>query len=176
MSAVERDHVGEVRALIEEATSHGPYVSALVAQDVVDKLRANDPELLRGWLDAMAVSMLRHVINLRDCSTRTYARTHARRGEFAKDAEAFEAGDRRAMAGWLNIRHVVDEAGTRKRLAEMTAEDLRHVAEDYEAKAREHALHAAFLRALAKKCARRPVGEVFTEAKLNELWLSLSGS
>jgi hypothetical protein len=122
------------------------------------------------------VFLVRHTINLRDCSSRTAARTGARRQQFGKDAAAFEAGDRQAMSHWLTVVHVVED-GSRKKLAEMTADDLGHVAQDYEARAAESAMHASFLRALAKKVGtRRTVGEVFDETKLAQLWQSLSGS
>ena len=175
MSADERNYRAEMRAVIEEATSHGPYVSALVATDIVEKLRANDPELLDGWLNANATFLVRHMINLRDCSTRTAARTGARRQQFADDAGNFERGDRAAMSRWLELVHVVED-GSRKRLAEMTAADLAHVAGDYESRAAENAMTAAFLRALGKKVGRRTVADVFTEEKLTALWQSLSGS
>lgn len=172
----ERDYLAEMRAVMDAETSEGPYVSAVVAEHIVRKLRAVDPDLLDGWLNQMAVFMVRHSINLRDCSTRTRARVVARRQQFADDATAFERGDRAAMAGWLQVVHVVDAEGTRKRLAEMTAADLTHVADDYEARASENLMHASFLKALAKKVGRRTVADVFDENKLNQLWRSLSGS
>lgn len=171
----ERDYLAEMRALIEAETSAGEYVSALVAQHIVNKLRATDPDLLEGWLHANAVGFIRHSINLRDCASRTSARHNAKRNTFADDAERFAKGDRGAMSDWLSVVHVVDEAGTRKRLADMVAGDLDHVATDYEHRANENRLHAAFLRALAKKVGKRTVSAVFTEEKIAALWQSIAG-
>lgn len=173
--AVERDYRTEMRAVIDAETATGNYVSGLVAEQIVAKLRATDPDLLDGWLRANAAFLVRHFINLRDCSTRTRARTQARRAEFASAAGQFEAGDDTAMTSFLDVVHVVED-GTRKRLADLTSADLAHVATDYEARAAENAMHATFLRALAKKVGKRTVGQVFDENKLTELWLSLSGS
>lgn len=171
----DRDYLAEMRAVIAAETADGPYVSAVVATHIVNKLRATDRDLLEGWLDQMAVFLVRHTINLHDCSTRTAARTGARRQQFGEDAAAFQKGNRAAMSRWLEVVHVVED-GSRKKLAEMTAADLSHVAENYEQRAADNAMHAAFLRALGKKVGRRTVGAVFTEDKIAQLWQSLSGS
>lgn len=60
-----RDFAAEMRAVIEAEAAGGPYVSAVVAAHIVDKLRATDPELLDGWLQAGAVQFLRHAISQR---------------------------------------------------------------------------------------------------------------
>ncbi len=172
---VERDYRAEMRAVIDAETAAGNYVSGLVAEQIVRKLAATDPELLDGWLHANAAFLVRHFINLRDCSTRTRARTQARRVEFAAAAGEFEAGDDTAMTSFLDVVHVVED-GSRKKLADLTASDLNHVATDYEERAAENAMHATFLRTLAKKVGKRTVGQVFDENKLTELWLSLPGS
>lgn len=171
---IERDYLAEMRALVAAETAEGPYVSALVAEQIVTKLRATDSDLLNGWLHASAVAMLRHTINLRDCSTRTQARHNAQRSAFQRDASRFAAGgDAAVLAGWMGVVHVMED-GTRKRLATMTAADLTFVATDYEARANENLMHAAFLRAVAKKIGRRSVQDVFDETKLNRLWQSLN--
>jgi hypothetical protein len=172
----DRDYIAEMRAVIEAETGEGPYVSAIVAGHIARKLAVTDPDLLDGWLHQMAPFLIRHMINLRDCSTRTKARTGARRQQFNEDATAFERGDRSAMSHWLDIRHVVDDDGTRKRLADMNAADLIRVADEYDTRANENRMHAAFLRAVAKKTGKRTVAAVFDEQKLNDLWRSLSGS
>jgi hypothetical protein len=170
-----RDYRSEMRAVIDAETAASNYVSGIVAEHIVDKLTETDPDLLDGWLRANAAFLVRHFINLRDCSTRTRARTQARRIEFSAAAGEFEAGDDTAMTSFLDVVHVVED-GSRKKLADLTAVDLAHVATDYEARAAENQLHAAFLRALAKKVGRRTVGQVFDEKKLAAMWLSLSGS
>jgi len=176
-SVPDRDYIAEMRAVIEAETGEGPYVSAVVAGHIARKLAVTDPDLLDGWLHQMAPFLIRHMINLRDCSTRTKARTGARRQQFSEDATAFERGDRSAMSHWLDIRHVVDDEGTRKRLADMCAADLTRVADEYTARASENAMHAAFLKAVARKLGtKKTVADVFDEPSLDRLWRSLSGS
>lgn len=172
----DRDYRAEMAALIDQETAAGGYVSALVAEHIVRKLTATDSDLLDGWLRAQAVFFVRHMINLRDCSTRTRARHQARRSEFAEAAGKLADGDKGPITSFLQVVHVIDVEGTRRRLAEMTAEDLKFVAADYDARAAENAMHAQFLKAIAKKVGKKTVGEVFDEPTLAEQWLSLSGN
>jgi hypothetical protein len=170
----QRNYVAEMRSVIDSETASGDYSSPLVAEHIVKKLRVTDPDLLDGWLHAQAVQFVRHMINLRDCSARTHARTAARRSAFADSAALHAAGDERAMVGWLDVVHVLEDGG-RKRIAEMTAAELGFVADAYDARANENALHAAFLRAVAKRVGKRKVSDVFTEQKLTTLWQSIAG-
>ena len=169
-----RDYGAEMRAVIDAETSHGPYASPVVAAHIVEKLRATDPDLLAGWLDAQAVSIIRHTINLRDCSVRSHARATSGRSVFARDAKAHEAGTETALSGWLAVVHVV-EGGTRKRLADMRADELAFVADDYGRRAAENLLAESFLRALARKVGSGKVSDHFDDQQLNELWASITG-
>jgi hypothetical protein len=168
-----RDYAADMRAVIDAETSQGPYSSPVVAAHIVEKLQATDPDLLNGWLHAQAVNFIRHAINLRDCAVRTHTRTAARRSVFAADSRAHEAGDESALSGWLGVVHVVED-GSRKRLAEMTKNDLGYVADDYGRRAAENALAESFLRALARKVGRGKVSDHFTDQQLTELWQSIS--
>jgi hypothetical protein len=168
-----RDYAAEMRAVIDAETSNGPYSSPLVAAHIVEKLRATDPELLSGWLDAQAPNILRHAINLRDCSTRSHVRATAGRSVFANHAEAYTAGEKAAMDGWLLVVHVVED-GTRKRLADMQSDDLAYVADDYGRRAAENALAESFLRALARKVGNGKVSDHFTNQQLTDLWSSIT--
>lgn len=169
-----RDYAAEMRAVIDEMAS-GSYAAPVVAAEIVEKLRANDPELLDGWLHSQAVGFVRHAINLRDASVRTHNRIAVSRSVFRRAAENAEAGDdTELMTNFLGEVYVV-EGGMKMPLREMKADDLLFAAEDFTARAQENAMRAAFLRALAKKCHRKPVGEVFDEAKLAEMWRSVSG-
>lgn len=172
--APERDFIAEMRAVIDAETANGPYVSAVVAEHIVEKLSANDPELLDGWLHVQAVSLIRHAINLMDCSKRSHARTATRRGVFAKAVEEHEKGNAEPLVVWLNVPFPVED-GSRKRLAELTAADLKFVAAEYENRAAENALTAAFMRKLAAKVGRGTVADKFTDDQLIAMWNSLSG-
>jgi hypothetical protein len=172
--AGERDYAAEMRALINAETATGPYASTVVAAHIVRKLRATDPDLLHGWLDAQATDFVRQAINERDRSTRTYARTAGRRSAFGDDARRHEAGQGDALVRWLSVPFPVED-GSRKRLADLTAADLDFVADRYEQRAAENAMTAAFLRALRRKVGRKTVGDCFDDAQLTAMWRSISG-
>lgn len=170
-----RNYIGDMRDLIDQATSNGPYVAAVVAERIVEQLRDDDPELLDGFLDLQAVQIVRDMIIHRDASKRAYARVMGSRSVFAGHLEQYEQGDAHALDGWLRTPFTC-EGGLRKKLADLTAADLEYVASTYEARAQENALMAAFLRALLKtaKSKRRTVGELFDETKLNAMWASIA--
>lgn len=170
----ERDYAAEMRAVMDAETGDGPYTSVVVAEQIVEKLRATDPDLLHGWLDAQAVGIVRHAINLRDCSQRSHARVMAGRSVFRDAAEAAEAGDTGPLSRFLGTVYVVED-GSRVRLSEMRSPDLLFVADTYAKRAAENLLQEAFLRGLAKKVGKKKVSDLYDEAKLAEMWLSLTG-
>jgi len=170
-----RDYAAEMRTVID-AEAQGTYASPAVALHIVEKLRATDPDLLAGYLDVQAVQIIRHAINLRDCAVRTHNRTNASRSVFRQAAEDFAEGDDTGLrTNFLGEVYVLDD-GMRMPLREMKAAELTFAADDFASRARENAMREAFLRALARKCRTKPVGEVFAEEKLAELWNSITGS
>lgn len=169
-----RDFAAEMRALVDAQTVNGPYVSRIVAAEVVDKLRANDPELLNGWLDANAETFVWQMINDRDRGLRSHARQTSGRSAFAADAKEHAAGNSAPLVHWLTVPFSTPD-GARKRLADMTAEDLAFAADGYEARARENRMTAAFLRAISRKVKKDTVGKHFTDEQLTAMWQSLTG-
>lgn len=167
-----RNYVTEMRALIDEETSHGPYVSAIIAEKIVQKLQANDPELLEGWLHAQAVHILRQAINLRDSSHRTHARITASRSVFAKAAIEAKEGNTEPLGKFLETRYVVED-GSRVRLADLREPQLNFVADSYKKRAQDALLQQAFLRALARKIGSDSVADHFDEDDLSKLWRSI---
>jgi hypothetical protein len=170
-----RDFAAEMTAIIDAEIGDAPYVSATVALHIVEKLRATDPTLLAGWLDAQAVSVLRDAISTRSRSSKSHARAVRGRSVFADAAQDHAAGDAAALVGFLDVRYVVDDANTRTRLADMRKPELLFAADDYRRQAAENLLEEAFLRALARKVGTRRVSDVFDEDKLATVWGSISG-
>lgn len=168
-----RDFAGEMRAVID-AEATGTYVPTTVAANIVEKLRATNPDLLAGWLDAQAETFIRQAINNRDNSQRTAARHHRPRSVFAEDAAATEAGEPDRMVGWLTTRFTVED-GSRKPLAEMGKGEVLFAADTYVARAEENRLQAAFLKAVARKVKSGVVADHFTDEQLSTMWNSLSG-
>lgn len=173
-----RDYAGEMRAMIDELTSQGPYIPAIVAGDIVEKLRQTDPELLTGWLYLQAISIVRRAINDRDHSARMHARSLASQKRFALAVQEFEDNNSSvALTKFLDTVYRVDDKGTRKRLAEMTADDLLYAANDYQDRAKQNAMQEAFLRALLDNFTigtNDQVGEKFSEENIARLWNSIS--
>lgn len=169
----ERDYVAEMRAVMDAETGDGPYVAAVAAEHIVDKLRATDPDLLSGWLDVQAVPLINAAIRDRDRSVRAHARTAATRSVFRSAAEAAESGDTEALGQFLRTVYVVED-GSRVRLAEMRKPDLVFAADDYRERAQSNLLQEAFLRALAKKVGHDRVSDHFDDAQLTALWQSIT--
>ena len=169
----ERNYAAEMRAVIDAETGDGPYVSRVVAENVVAKLRATNAELLQGWLDSQAEHFVWQLINDRDRSTRSHVRRAAKPAAFAEDAAAAEAGDRARLIRWMNVPYVTED-GSRKRLGVMRKNDLLFVADSYDAQARENKMHAAFMRAIARKVGNREVQQVYSDEQLTTMWNSLA--
>lgn len=168
-----RDYAADMRAVIDAETSHGPYVSRVIAREIVEKLTVNDPELLDGWLHAQAEQLIWSAINTVDRSVRASARSSASRSAFADAAAEHDDGDSTALGRFLVARYVVED-GTRRELATLTKADLLFVADTYDARAKANAFEAAFMRALAKKVRNGTVADHFDEVKIAELRASLS--
>lgn len=170
-----RDYATEMRNLINQMTEGGEYQAAIVARNLVMRLEVEDPKLLHGWLLVHAPDFVRGLIVRRDSAARTSNRIHAARNRFTEATEAFKQGDPKPLMQTRFLSEVyVIEGGNRVTLHEMTGKDLTFAAKDFGVRAKTHAMQAAFLRALAKKVGDRKVGDVFSEDKLAELWLSIS--
>jgi hypothetical protein len=153
-------------ALIE-AEFHDGDAAPIVAARIVGRLRTTDPQLLAGWLDDQASSILSDLIGQFHRSQRAHARAVESRGVFGVAAAA---GD---VAGFLELRYVVDAAHTRLSLAKMRAEHLVFVASGYEKTVVSARFEAAFFRALARKVGSGSVEDHFTNEQIVSLRASI---
>jgi len=169
-----RDYVAEMRAVIDQEAT-GEYVSYVVAGHIVEKLTETDPELLIGWMQAQAVTLVHQMINDRDRSRRTHARTAGPRSVFAGAAQKHEQGNPAPLSGLLATHWVVNGDDLRKPLAAMTSDDLTFVSADYRKRASDAAMEAAFFAALARKVGRGVVSDHFTNEQLQKMRDSLRG-
>lgn len=172
MSAKARDFIGEMRTVLDAEAVAG-YVPAIVAAHVVEKLRATDPELLRGWLDAQAESFVRQAINARDASRRARHRVADSRSVFGRSVAEHAAGDKAALSLYLDAPYRLAD-GSVSPLRRLTHDDLNSAAGSYDARANANMMQAAFLRALARKVTTGTVQDHFTEDRLAEMWGSLA--
>lgn len=171
-----RDYAAEMRRIVDAETGDVPYVSRVVATHVVEKLRATDPELLTGWLNAQADVFIWQMINDRDRSIRARARSTSSARRFSAAAADAEAGDSTALAKWLTVPFTVAD-GTRRQLGEMSRDDVLFVADSYGARARENKMTEAFLRAIARKVAKGgAVRDYFSDEALSTMWASLTSA
>lgn len=169
---IKRDWIAEMDEAMEEAIGSAPDTSTpmLVATDLVATLRAEDSDLLEGYLLARAPSLLREEISARWRSDRARARRNLGRSQFSEAAKAFENGDAAAMAIFAT-RFCIGERAW-KPLGEMTGPDHLFVAESYFHNAKKAAFEGAFHKAIAKKLGDQTTAEVFTE----EQYASMYGS
>ena len=183
MSDDERDYIAEMDARIEAATSGSSWVAAIVAEKLCGQLLENDPDLLDGWLHAMAVPLLRRVIGLRVHRERSAAKRGAAARDFAAAAAGLERaeddGEREsaaaALLGMFSEIHVVDPDQTRKRAADMTGPEHLFVAENtYQKSANTALMLAAFHRAVAKKVGKRRTADVLSEEQYEALYVSIA--
>lgn len=173
-SVADRDYLAEMAQAIEGAIPNGDYVAPVVAANLVERLRVEDPDLLAGYLDAKAAVFLADVVARRSNSKRQSARIAAPRKAFAEAARSFASdGDTAALRPFA-WEYVVDEANTRRAVPYMTADDCRFVAAKHEESARVSKLEASFHRAVAKKVGVGTVGDVFTEAQYLEMFQSVT--
>lgn len=160
-----RNYAAEMRELLDAESTGEP--APVIAERVVHRLLRQDRDLLDGWLHSQAVNLLRDAIGTIDRSGRAHARAMSRRSVFADDAAG---GD---VQGWLTARYVLVD-GSRPTLAEMTADDLRYVAAQYDCDAKAARMEAAFMRAVAKKVGGDTVADHFSEQQIAELRRSLT--
>jgi hypothetical protein len=156
-------------AEIESATSGGPYVPRVVADEIVDKLRVTDPDLLAGWLDSQAAQFVWQSINNRDRSVRSRTRHQAKRQAFAVAAGKAEAGDFTELRKFMDMPIPVADGTTRK-LGILRKDDLAFAADRYGRLAHDNQMMEAFLRALAKKVGAGTVEERYSEEQLQKMF------
>lgn len=173
-SVTDRDYIAEMSRAVEDAIPEGDYVASVVAAELVEHLREQDPELLSGYLHLKAAVILADVVARRSNSKRQAARSGAPRRAFAEAASSFATdGDVKVLSPFA-VEYVVDESNTRRAVANMTADDCRFVAAKYEDAARISKLEAAFHRAVGKKIGSKVIGEVFTEGQYLEMYRSVT--
>ena len=166
-----RDYNSDLDNLIEKHMAQGPYNSRVLAGDITNLLRTEQQVLLLGWLDQNAEHFIWQHINDIDRARRAKAAREARGHQFAEAAEEFEqTGNKAVLSDFLGMRFTV-ENGTRKRLAELTADDLRHVETSYLRRADDQLMWAAFAKALHTKLEREggTVEDHYTEEQLKNM-------
>ena len=163
-----------------ELDGQEPYTVGDAAENVVAKLRANEPELLAAWLDVQATSFVRNAIHGMHGAARSQAKRAARLSVFSEATRRFAEGDpgpiRDIANGKLLEMPMTCAGSVVKPLGKLMRADLHFAAERYHDRARANAFEAAWLRAIAERVGDGTVEEVFSEAELATMRASLPGN
>ena len=165
----DRNYITEMDAQIRDAIdAETDWVPAVVARKL---LASADPDLVDGWLHAMAADFLTLIITRRERAHRSVERARAGSRVFAA---AIEDGEEDALAAF-SVTYAIDGHNTRRRVADMTGADHLFVAGSYQASANARLLLAEFHRQVAKQVKRKRTADVFTEAAYARLYHSIIG-
>ena len=174
-----RNYAVEMGELIAKATDGVPYEPSAVAQDIVEQLVREDLELLQGYLLAQAPSIIREAITSRAASLRMMARRSVIGDRVREICEGIEAGQVSTVSEirqrWLSTTFKLAD-GKQHALRTMGFGELNFVASEYEERAAQNSMEAAFFRALAAKVPEdKTVEDVFTEEQIVAFRRGLAG-
>lgn len=170
--------------LIDAETAHGDFSPADVAEHLVAKLRAQDPELLLLYLEEHAVQsitrLILHMHSLRRAAARRGGPARVtRRSVFADAVAAHEDGDGDALEmfrrGWLDVA-IEGRDGAMMHLRDCKKDNLLYAASRYQQREQSNRFERLFLEAIAKQVGTKTVGEIYTDAQLTRMRDSLSSS
>lgn len=171
-----RDHLGEMRDLIDRACSGAEgYLPAAVAEKLVWDLRETDPGLLAGWLDRMAVQVVREMINRIDSSRRGAALYSRRHSAFRAAVVAHEGGAPDALQRLLDSPWLCAD-GARRPLGRMRRPDLLHASGAYLDRAVQNRALGLFLGVLARRVGDGRVEDHYSEEQVRAMFGSFTGS
>lgn len=170
-----RNYAADMDKAIADAIPEGDYAAGVVAQDLVNRLREEDPDLLFGFVMMHATKTVTDLIARRSNATRQLLRINAPRARFRKAAETFEQTGDATELSVFKVEFVVDDQDTRRRVGDLTAQDCNYVASCYEATAKRAAMEAAFHRAIGKKVGLGRVRDVMDEDTYLRLYKSITG-
>ena len=165
-----RDFARDLDKIIDDLIGGQPWTATVVADQLIKQLRATDPELLAGWLDTYAHTLIARHITGRANLERRHAHRDAAQARVRGD---FHSGDPERLTPYTSW-HVVNDELMRKRASEMTGREHGYVASQYRTSSRRTAMLARFHEAVAKKCGADGVtSDFFTEQQYIEMLQSL---
>lgn len=171
-----RNYHAEMRTLIDDAISSasvgdGSYSPPLVATEIVEKLQANDPDLLDGWLHAQAGEFVREAISKIGRSARARAHKQEPRRKFAAAVEEHNAGDSTALRKISDIPFPVPTG--QKPLGLLNRAELVYAMGTYTQRAERNRFKAVFLGKLLQRVTDgTTVNDHFTDEQLASMYQS----
>lgn len=166
-----RDYQAEIEGLIKEATQGSGWAAPIVAKQLFEQLEAEDPELLQGWLQEMALPLLTKAVGDYVRAQRAEARRNTKGKEFRDAVAAHAAGDENALSVYL-ATHVVGPGHTRKRACDMTGPEHLKVGQWYERAGVESLTMGSFHVAVAARVGNRRTREVFSQQQYEDMYRS----
>jgi hypothetical protein len=158
-----------IRALLD---ADEEYYTPQKAEEIVNACD-QEPEAFAAWLwqnrRFTVYEYIHAIIRGRNRAARREAK-RARLREYLDEAE--RTGE--VPSPWFELL-IVDEKGLRKPAHRATGREHAYVAQSYRASAAADLRLAEFHRAVARKCKDRPVEEVMTQEKYDELFRSIVG-
>jgi hypothetical protein len=162
---VKRNHQREIEDRILAEISGTGWAVPVVAAHLYNDLKEHDPDLLRGWLEEMALPLLTQQVGDLARAQRSRARREAAAG-----AEHAETPRRPSL---YHVTHVLSGV-TRKRACDMTGPEHRLVAHRYENAGVQSLMLGAFHTAIADKVGERRTSEVFTREEYERMYRSVT--
>lgn len=164
----EQEVAERIRQLIIAETSHGEFRAVEVAQRIVDKLRATDPDLLLAFLEDHAVRAITDAILLLDRQRKSRLRAPRKtaRSVFAAAVGEHENGRPDALVGWLETWVEAGPQNAKVHLRDARAEHLDFAIGRYRKRAQSNEFEAVFLEAIRKKIGSKTVGESLTDEEI----------
>lgn len=165
-----RNYHTEMRQVIDAyiadaVAAHGSYSPPLLATEIVEKLQANDPDLIEGWLSAQATDIVRETIGKIGRSTRAHAHKSTSRRNFAAAVEAHQAGDSTQLRKYSEVPFPVPDG--QKPLGLLTRAELVYAKGTYLQRAEQNRFKAVFIDKLLQKVTdNTTVNDHYTEDQL----------
>jgi hypothetical protein len=161
-----RDYIQEMNGLLVALIdAPGDLICPVAARELVERLRRTDLDLLSGWLDACAETLVTDTLGGLNRRRRSSQNRNARAAQFGRDAA-------NGVFGAYRLRFEVADGGQRF-LADMTGEDCAWAAARYLNGAEQLERRAVFFESLSaaiRQAQAARVAEVYTDEQLTQLW------
>ncbi len=170
---------------IAQRVSETPeFVPVVLAAQIEDELRQMHTSELAAWLDVRAGAIIhQHIRTIIHRSRHLLRNGGARVERDAKPKRAFAKAAASGAEALIEYRasvfdatYCIDAENTQRRLGDMTGDDHRFVATQYDASAAATAMLAAFHRQVAKVVGKKRTADVMSEEQLLKLRASIVGS
>lgn len=153
-------------------TAEGDFVAAVEAEKLIAAAQEKEPSALDEWLHLNAVGFATQALSQRIRHQRVSAQRNPEMRKFQAAIDAHERGDDECISHFVT-RYEIDDAHTRRRVADMTGADHNYVADRYNVTGKQALLLESFHRAIAKKVGKRRTADAINEDQYDALFRSI---